>query len=122
MTETASRRGSIANIVTAVAFGFVYAYPTWSAIGNLIGMPAFYASFIGVGADRVPWALLWSSVAVPVVVFGIGLALGWRRGPGAIALLLAAGFGVVCAVSLDVIAVEIQIRLNLITEFLLNGG
>lgn len=122
MSETERGRGSIGTIVTSVVLAFFYAYPTWSAIGNLISLPTYYSAQLGVTADRVPWALLWIGVALPVVVYGIGVALGWRRGPGAVALFLTAGFAVVSALALDILALEKETEIRLVIDFLTNGG
>ena len=122
MTETRERRGSIGTIITSVVLAFFYAYPTWSAIGNLISLPAYYSAQLGVTPDKVPWALLWVGVAIPVVVYGIGVALGWRRGPGAVALFLTTGFAVVSALALDILAWEKETEIRLVIDFLTNGG
>lgn len=108
--------------MTIVVLAFFYAYPTWSAIGNLISLPAYYSAQLGVSADRVPWALLWAGVMLPVVVFGLGVWLGWRRGPGAVALILTTGFATVSALALDILALEKETEIRLVIEYLTNGG
>jgi hypothetical protein len=120
-TET-PRRGSLGVIITSVVMGFLYAYPTWSAIGNLVSLPAYYSTQLGVTNDKVPWALLITGVALPVIVFTIGVALGWKRGAGATALFLTAGFALVSALALDVLAAEKETEIRLVIEYLTNKG
>lgn len=102
-------------------FAVLFAYPVWAAIGNLLGLPDFYSSQLGVSSDRVPWVLLWAGVIVPVIVFVVGVILGWRRGPGAIALLLITGFALVSAINLDIVALYSELRLRLVIDFLTNS-
>lgn len=122
MTDATKKHGGLGVVITSVVMGFVYAYPTWSAIGNLVSLPTYYAAQLGVTPDKVPWVLLWAGVALPVVVFALGVALGWKRGPGAVALLLAVGFAVVSALSLDILALEKETEIRLVIDFLTNGG
>lgn len=108
------------NLVVAILIGFFYAYPTWSAIGNLLSIPAYFETKFGAGADEVPWLLLWTGVAAPILIFVSGIFLGWRRGPGSLALVLATGFGLVSAIGLDLIALEKDIEIKIVID-LLNG-
>ncbi len=121
MSNSTPRRELSGNAVIVVFFAFVFAYPVWSAIGNLLVLPNFYAEQLGVSSDRVPWALLWAGVIVPVLVFVLGAALGWRRGPGAVALFLTTGFALVSAINLDIFALYSESRLQLVVDILTNG-
>ncbi len=121
MSHSTPRRELSGNIVIIVFFAVVFAYPVWSAIGNLLVLPDFYAVQLGVSSDRVPWALLWAGVIVPVLVFVLGVLLGWRRGPGAVALFLTTGFALVSAIGLDIFALYSETRLQLVVDLLTNG-
>lgn len=118
MNETVKPKFQWSNLVIAILIGFFYAYPTWSAIGNLLSLPAYFETKFGAGADQVPWLLLWTGVAAPISIFAIGTVLGWRRGPGSLALLLAAGFGLVSAIGLDLIALEKNIEIRIVINLL----
>lgn len=121
MSQSTSRREVSGNLVIVIFFAFVFAYPVWAAIGNLLVLPDFYLTQLGVSSDRVPWALLWAGIIAPVVVFALGVVLGWRRGPGAVALLLITGFALSSAISLDIFALYSEARLQLVVDFLTNG-
>lgn len=120
MTETVKPKFQWGSLVVAILIGFFYAYPTWSAVGNMLSLPAYYETQFGVGADEVPWFLLWTGVIAPILIFALGIVLGWRRGPGSLALVLTAGFGLVSALGLDLIALEKDIEIRLVIDFL-NG-
>ena len=121
MSPSTPRQDLSGNIVIVVVFALLFAYPVWSAIGNLLGLPAFYSSQLGVSSDRVPWALLWAGVIVPAIVFLVGVLLGWRRGPGSMALLLTTGFALVSAINLNIVALYSETRLQLVVDILTNG-
>lgn len=121
-SETPARPRVIGRAITSIVLAFFYAYPTWTAIGNLINLPGYYARQFGAAPDQVPWVLLWAGVALPPLIFALAVALGWRRGSGAIALLLTTGFALVSALGLDIIALQTDHRMRLVVEFLTNGG
>lgn len=121
MSRPTERPDVSANVVIVVFFTLVFAYPVWAAIGNLIVLPDFYSSQLGVSSDRVPWVLLWAGIVAPVVILILGVLLGWRRGPGAMALLLTTGFALFSAVNLDIFALYSEARLQLVVDILTNG-
>ncbi len=108
-------------LTVAFAAALLFAYPFWTALGNLINLPGYYQSQFGVTADSVPWTLLIVSVVMPVVVFIGAVAVTWRRGAGAMALTLTAGFATVNAIALTTLAFEKEIELRLVIDFLTNG-
>lgn len=118
MSEERSRRLPWGVIATAFAFAWVYAYPVWSAIGNLVALPGYYQAQLGVSSERVPWALLITAVAAPIGIFVLAVLLGWKRGAGAVGLFLVTGFALVSAIALDVIALEKETEIRLVIEFL----
>jgi len=101
--------------------GFLFAYPFWTALGNLLNLPSYYQAQFGAPVDTVPWALLIAGVVLPVIVFLGATAVGWKRGAGSMALLLTAGFAAVSATALSILAFEKDIELRLVIDFLVNG-
>jgi hypothetical protein len=67
------------SIAVAVVFGLLNAYVLWSAVGNLLSLPATLGTV-------TPWWLLILDVAAPVVTFVIAFILGRRRSLGVRAL------------------------------------
>lgn len=120
--ETSRTPGIGGRIAVAVVAAALYGYPFWTSLGNLINLPGYFADQFGVGPDAVPWALLIIGVAVPVVVFVGGIITTWRRGAGSMALVLTAGFAVVNAVSLSILAFEKEVELRIVIDFLTGGG
>jgi hypothetical protein len=104
-----------------VVAGILFAYPFWTALGNLLNLPAYYQAQFGVSADKVPWALLIAGVAIPVLAFLGAVVIGWRRGAGSMALLLTCGFAVINATALSILAFEKDVELRLVIDFLTNG-
>ena len=121
MNEAVEARPIISRLVVAIAAGALYTYPFWTALGNLINLPAYYQTQFGVSDDKVPWALLIAGVITPVVVFAGAVVSIWRRGAGAMALVLTAGFGVVNALALTILAFEKEVELKLVIDFLTGG-
>ena len=118
MTAATARPGILGRIIVSVVAAAFYAYPFWTALGNLINLPAYYSDQFGVSADRVPWALLVAGVAAPIVVFGAAIVVAWRRGAGALALLLTTGFAVINVVALSILAFEKEVELRIVIDFL----
>ncbi|MFM6967363.1 MAG: hypothetical protein ACKOWN_00270 [Microbacteriaceae bacterium] len=119
MTDTVTPRprliGKIVVAFTAVVF---YAYPFWTALGNLINLPAYYNEQFGVSSAQVPWILLVGAVASPILVLVAAILTTWKRGAGAMALVLTAGFAVVNAIALSVLAFEKDVELRIVIDFL----
>ena len=104
-------------VIALIAAGF-YAYPFWTALGNLINLPAYYGDQFGVAADKVPWLLLVLGAAAPILVFLGVIVVTWKRGAGSMALVLTTGFAVVNAVALSVLAFEKDVELRIVIDFL----
>lgn len=119
MTVESTRRPRlVGRLSVAIAGGALYTYPFWTALGNLINLPGYYQDQFGVSADKVPWVLLIAGVVVPILAFAGGILWTWKRGAGAMALILTAGFGVVNAVALSILAFEKEAELRLVIDFL----
>ena len=117
-TESNTRPSIVGRLSVAIAAGALYTYPFWTALGNLVNLPGYYQDQFGVTADKVPWVLLVAGVVVPLLVFAGGILWTWKRGAGAMALILTAGFGIVNAVSLSILAFEKEVELRLVIDFL----
>lgn len=115
---TELRPGIIGRLIVVVAAAALFAYPFWTALGNLVNLPAYYADQFGVGVDDVPWVLLIAGVVVPAAVFIGAVVVTWKRGAGAMALVLTAGFAVVNAVALTILAFEKEVELRIVIDFL----
>lgn len=60
------------SLAVAIVFGLLYAYVLWTAIGNLVALPATFGSV-------TPWWLLVLDVVLPVIAYVIAFVLGRRR-------------------------------------------
>jgi hypothetical protein len=88
-------------LIVAIAgvFALFYAYVVWTALGFLIQQASGTEGLSGYG-----WFVLVLPVVVPVVIFGLTFALGWRRSVGQFTLVLLTGLGVVAAFWLNIFA------------------
>lgn len=88
-------------LIVAIAgvFALLYAYVVWTALGFLVQQASGVEGLSGYG-----WFVLILPVVVPLVVFGLAFAIGWRRGAGQFSLVLLTGLAVVAAFWLNVFA------------------
>lgn len=90
--------------------GLFYAYDLFEAISNTFGVVDQIGAFnsglglTGDAAVTVPWGILIANMALPVVVFGLGLFFTRNRNVGVLAFVLLAGLGVNAAVMLSLVA------------------
>jgi hypothetical protein len=88
-------------VIVAISgiFALFYAYAVWTALGFLVQQAS------GVeGLSAYGWFVLILPVVIPVVVFGLAFAIGWRRDAARLALVLLTGLAVVAAFWLNVFA------------------
>lgn len=116
-----TRPNLFGRLAVMVVAGALFAYPFWTALGNLLNLPSYYQAQFGASVESVPWALLIVGVALPVLFFLGATVAGWKSGAGAISLLLMAGFAAVNATALSILAFEKDIELRLVIDFLTNG-
>ncbi|MFS0867236.1 hypothetical protein AB3M83_07865 [Microbacterium sp. 179-B 1A2 NHS] len=83
----------------AGAFGLLYAFLVWHAVGFLVAQASS-----AVGLNGAGWAILLSAVAFPIVVFVAGAIIGRRRPVWQAALLWVAGLGLAAVFWIDVLA------------------
>jgi hypothetical protein len=86
-------------VAIAGLFALFYAYVVWTALGFLVQQASGVEGLSGYG-----WFVLILPVVVPLVVFGLAFAIGWRRGAGQFALVMLTGLGVVAAFWLNIFA------------------
>lgn len=92
-------------LVLAAVFVLLYGWDVWEALGNLLGLPAFYAA-LGI-TDSVPWALLWAGVFMPVVVLVVASLISQRfASPLEQVLVFVTGWALVAALSLSLAEIE----------------
>ncbi len=116
-----NRPSVVGRLAVLVVAGFLFAYPFWTALGNLLNLPSYFETQFGASVDAVLWVLLIAGVSLPALTFlGAGI-VGWKRGAGSMALLFTVGFAAVNATALSILAFEKDIELRLVIDFLVNG-
>ena len=116
-----NRPSVVGRLAVLVVAGFLFAYPFWTALGNLLNRPAYFETQFGASVDGVLWGLLIAGVALPALTFLGASIIGWKRGAGSMALLYSVGFAAVNATALSILAFEKDIELRLVIDFLVNG-
>ena len=91
-------------VAVAAVFVAFLAWDTWEAIGNALGLPAFYVA-LGI-AERLPWPLLVAGILLPAVGAGVGLWLGRKRSLAGAILVYLIVLASVSALSLSLLAAE----------------
>ncbi len=97
------------------AFGLVFAYAVWNAIGNLVASVQAAAG-AGVSLNALGW-FLWIFAAVfPIVVFAAAFRLARRRVAWQILLIMLAGLSLVAVFWLDVVSyTELNTKLLIVS-------
>ena len=116
-----NRPSILGRLTVLVVAGFLFAYPLWTALGNLLNLPSYFESQFGASIDGVLWGLLIAGIALPALAFVGASIIGWKRGAGSMALLYTVGFAAVNATALSILAFEKDIELRLVIDFLTNG-
>ncbi|MFK4834465.1 bacitracin resistance protein [Microbacterium sp. ZW T2_14] len=102
----ASRRGRTPTwLVAAIAgiVGLFYAYAVWNAIGNLVATLQVFAD-AGLTLNALGW-FIWIFAAVfPLIVWGGAFAIGYRRAPHELLLVMLTGLALVAVFWLNVVA------------------
>lgn len=98
----AARRTPPWVIVTiAVFFGLFFAYDTWEAVGNLVGLN-LAAQGLDTQLSGAGWALLIGGVLLPVLVYVAAFRLGRGRTAVARVVLFLVGLCLVAVLTLDI--------------------
>jgi hypothetical protein len=116
-----NRPSILGRLMVLVVAGFLFAYPFWTALGNLLNLPSYFESQFGASIDGVLWGLLIAGITLPALAFGGASIIGWKRGAGSMALLYTVGFAAVNATALSILAFEKDIELRIVIDFLTNG-
>ncbi|MFO7689448.1 MAG: bacitracin resistance protein [Cryobacterium sp.] len=87
--------------VIAVFFGLFFAYDLWEAVGNLVGV-SIEAGELNTTLNVTGWVVLIGGVLIPIVAFGLAVALGRRRNIVEQVLLYGAGLCLVAVLSLNI--------------------
>lgn len=66
-----------ARLIALVVFIALIGWDVWEAVGNLLGLPAYYTA-MGV-EESTPWVLLVTGLVVAIVLLVVGVVLGWKR-------------------------------------------
>lgn len=103
MTETTRAVRSTALPVpvlfaTAGLFGLFYAYVVWNAVTLLVTQASGPLGLNGLG-----WFVLLLAVFVPVVVYAVAFAIGWRRRFLPLVLVMLTGLALVAVFWLNVL-------------------
>jgi len=85
--------------VISAFFGLFYAYALWNAVAFLVTQASG-----PLGLNAYGWFVLLLPVALPIVVFAIAFAIGWRRRALALAAILLTGLCLVAVFWLDIVA------------------
>lgn len=91
-------------ILAVLVFVPLYGWFLYQAIGNLLNVPPAYTA-VGLD-DRIPWVLLVTGVALPVLLLAVAALLGRGRSLTERVLVLAAGLAATAATSLSLYAVS----------------
>jgi hypothetical protein len=108
--QPAKRRMPWFRLTVMVLFGIVYAWDLFVAFSNFfgkldeLGRINEVRELNGFPLVETPWIPLVANLALPVVVFALGVWIARRRSVGILAVVLVAGLGVVAAVSLSIVA------------------
>lgn len=85
------------------AFALLFAYAVWTAVSYLAGWLSA-AESAGLSLTPMGWVVWILAIILPLVLFGLAVGLGRRRGMGALTLMLLAGLALVAVYWLDVVA------------------
>jgi len=109
MSDTTQQRHGLTpaqslRVAVMVAFGLLYAYFLWQAIGTAVQFPMTVANLYGLSINTAGWLVLVLNILAAPVCYGLALLVGARRSTGMLALLLAAGLCLLSALTLTLVA------------------
>ena len=105
---TAPRAGKVRTptwlvAVICGAVGLFYAYAVWNAVGNLVTTIQVFGD-AGLTLNALGW-FIWIFAAVfPLLVWGAAFAIGYRRAPHELLLVMITGLALVAVFWLNVVA------------------
>lgn len=109
--------GRLAITVLLVVAAVIFAWSVWSAVGNLVQVPAQFGSyrdFVTKGgapelAKSTPWPALVGALILPVIGYLVAWRLGRRRGLRQRVILFVVAYAGVCAVTVSLTAYVFQV-------------
>lgn len=84
-------------------FGLLFAYAVWTAVNYLVAWLQA-AGAAGTSLSAMGWVVWILAIVLPILLFGVALALGIRRGLVSLALFLLTGLSLVAVFWLNVVA------------------
>ena len=101
--RTAGRTPTWLVATIAGIVGLFYAYAVWNAIGNLVATLGVFGD-AGLTLNALGW-FIWIFAAVfPLLVWGAAFAIGYRRPPHELLLVMITGLALVAVFWLNVVA------------------
>ena len=83
--------------------GLFYAYAVWNAIGNLVATLGVFAE-AGLTLNALGWFIWIFAALFPLLVWGGAFAIGYRRAPHELFLVMITGLALVAVFWLNVVA------------------
>ncbi len=118
VTEQRQTPGMVTRVALMVSFGAFYAFLMWQGLGNLVNIPAYFLDRYGLDSTNVPWAVLIAGVAIPVIAFIAATVVGWRQSASMMSLIFTTGFAISALASINLIAIEKQIEVQIVVDIL----
>jgi hypothetical protein len=100
---TAIERRSAAPLAVALAFLLVFLWELLGAVSNLLAWAGF-AAVLHRQLSAFAWLVLLAGLVIPVLAYGITVALGRRRSAGTLALMFLVAFAASEALNLSLLA------------------
>ena len=98
------QRVDVPTLLIAAAFGLLFAYFVYQAIGNLLELPKSYEA-IGL-SDSVPWVVLILGLVIPILLYVIAFAVALRQKLLNTAIIFLMALVTVAAFSYGIVAIH----------------
>ena len=105
----------VPTLLIAAAFGLLFAYFVYQAVGNLIELPKSYEA-IGL-SESVPWVVLVLGLVVPILLYVIAFAIALRQKLVNTAIIFLMALVTVAAFSYGIVAIH-RVTFNLLLDSL----
>lgn len=109
------QRVDVPTLLIAAAFGLLFAYFVYQAVGNLIELPKSYEA-IGL-SESVPWVVLVLGLVVPILLYVIAFAIALRQKLVNTAIIFLMALVTVAAFSYGIVAIH-RVTFNLLLDSL----
>ena len=109
------QRIDVPTLLIAAAFGLLFAYFVYQAVGNLLELPKSYEA-IGL-SESVPWVVLVLGLVVPIVLYVIAFAIALRQKLVNTAIIFLMALVTVAAFSYGIVAIH-RVTFNLLLDSL----